>query len=600
MPIVKNILDVEDVVVSTRHEALFEFLKETKYDVDPPASPYMEFPNNLLPIANRLVIRDCYDHLLPIVVRALKKKERVTVTGSPGIGKTLFGLVLLRELLLESAAETEVTFQAVVYWDKNFATALSFSDKFKTKFGLNQECQLMGGSLYMGSWYPTELSLNNFLVLDDVAVIHDPASNFTAAGTQYPASTTVFIISFGHELNQEWATKGCMPEKTLCMPVFEESEIRINRQNLFEEVEDDKIDELFAKFGGSIRHWGKKSEGSAWQEIIAKVNQVVLDGTGIAERTIKHRGSVVHLHVDFEKANERFPHENHNTFEDYYYVLASRQIANRFAASYQLKSTQELKSVLQTFAGEKGFEAVYGVLFEQYAHSLMRGSERDFNIRLVRHDGKNKAIYSSAKLEVKKTEVFPGRDPDVLTEIFAGKGIDIGTYLQPETRTFPTYDAILIVEGNAVGLEIAKVALLLQMTVSGASGLPRRPEHSVKRHVRLGLAKALNNTLDDFAGEDACYTTFCVPTVCFQPFLFQHEQLKDSEASTAESNQPEFQFVIEVPDFLHLPQADRPINEIHGTSGRMHRYQLRSGRDCKKLKTEELHGAAAMPPAGDT
>ena len=37
------------------------------------------------------------------------------------------------------------------------------------------------------------------------------------------------------------------------------------------------------------------------------------------------------------------------------------------------------------------------------------------------------------------------------------------------------------------GLDVNVAALLLQMTVSGATGLPRRPEHGVKQHVRENI-----------------------------------------------------------------------------------------------------------------
>ena len=131
------------------------------------------------------------------------------------------------------------------------------------------------------------------------------------------------------------------------------------------------------------------------------------------------------------------------------------------------------------------------------------------------------------------------------------------------------------------------------MTVSGASGLRRLPKHSVKQYVRHDLEKAVRTLVKDFEGP--CITAFCVPTVCFQPFLFQLEECKQTE--TATKKQPSYQFVIEIPDFIKLPQppANRPLNVIHGASGQMHRYELRSTRPSKRQRTD-LHIPPPPPP----
>ena len=213
------------------------------------------------------------------------------------------------------------------------------------------------------------------------------------------------------------------------------------------------------------------------------------------------------------------------------------------------------------------------------------------NLRVARYDGKNKNIYASTVLPIRTQQRFTGQDGAVLTEQFRHGSVELGTYFQPESSTFPTYDAITTVPGEAVGLPDQKsVALLLQMTVSGASGLRRLPKHSVKSYVRHDLENAVHALVKDFEGP--CTTAFCVPAVCFQPFLFQLEECKETD--TATKKQPSYQFVIEIPDFIKLPKppANRPLNIIHGASGQVHRYELRSTRPSKKQKSE-LH---MLPP----
>jgi len=136
----------------------------------------------------RVVIRDCYNHLLPLVVDAMKRGERVLVTGSPGIGKGLFGLVLLRTVLFSNIldasplAQTQA-FHTAVYWNNELVTAISRSEAYKEKYGLNQEYELASKEkLFMGSWNVSCSSLDNLLVEKEIAVVHDPAIDVVHVG----------------------------------------------------------------------------------------------------------------------------------------------------------------------------------------------------------------------------------------------------------------------------------------------------------------------------------------------------------------------------------------------------------------------------------
>lgn len=89
------------------------------------------------------------------------------------------------------------------------------------------------------------------------------------------------------------------------------------------------------------------------------------------------------------------------------------------------------------------------------------------------------------------------------------------------------------------------VALLLQMTVSGATGLPRRPEHSVKQNIRKKFEGAFKKKMPAFKKSGVAVTAFMVPTECFGPFLFQKEETMEGKVS---DEQPKFQLAFEVPN----------------------------------------------------
>ena len=495
--------------------------------------------------AKRIVLRACYSHLLPAVVDKLRKGERLIVGGTPGIGKTFFGIVLVRELMLNPESPPK----GVVYWDGKFATVMSYESDDVKRYGLNQEFDLNDKKIYMGSWPSRFDRLSSFLVSRDLCVVHDPGLDFTDGGMESSAKSTAIILSYGHALVGLWNTKGKKPNTEYFLPCFQKKEIFTNAANLFfDRAEAWKnqggslLEDLFHKFGGSIRHWGRSTENDAWEEMNAKVKEVVRNnGVGIARRSLNHRGSIVHIQVDFDKDKPIFPADGHNKFKKCGFVLGSDAVSERFAAVFQEYSIDEMKTCMRMFASEKGVEAAYGILFETYAHNVLCSSDTEVNLRVARFDGKNKNVYASTVLPIRSQRRFPGRDGAVLTEQFQHGSVGPGTYLRPESSTFPTYDALTTVPGEAVGLpDQQSVALFLQMTVSGASGLRRLPKHSVKQYVRHDLEKAVRTLVKDFEGP--CITAFCVPTVCFQPFLFQVEECKQTDAAT--KAQPSYQFVI--------------------------------------------------------
>ena len=125
------------------------------------------------------------------------------------------------------------------------------------------------------------------------------------------------------------------------------------------------------------------------------------------------------------------------------------------------------------------------------------------------------------------------------------------------------------------------------MTVSGASNVLRKPEHAVKNYMRKDMHSALVQVWPD-SKPALSVTTFCVPTACFHPFLFQPEQIKKSSQPVTPENQAEYQFVIEIPEFLQLPISGLPKDEIHGESGRIHRYEMCT-RSPKRMKLDDVH-----------
>lgn len=125
------------------------------------------------------------------------------------------------------------------------------------------------------------------------------------------------------------------------------------------------------------------------------------------------------------------------------------------------------------------------------------------------------------------------------------------------------------------------------MTVSGATGIRRRPNHSVKQYMRREMHSALQASVDGFSDKKSLsVTTFCVPTESFHPFLFQYEENQNTDVQS--QNQAEFQFVIEIPEFNRLDVSEKPLNEIHGQDGEHHRYMLRK-RKAREVVVQDMY-----------
>lgn len=292
--------------------------------------------------------------------------------------------------------------------------------------------------------------------------------------------------------------------------------------------------------------------------------------------------------VEFDKTKPSYPHPNSNDFVDTGYILGSVEITESFSEELRSLGAEQLRHFMKAIKGETGAEAVYGVLFEQYTHDLLRFENRKFNVRIVRQGGDSEFDpHITTEIPVEGGVVrFAGQEAKGITEAAGSTKYPLGTYFLPESSTFPTYDAAVVVPGEVLGEKGINVGLLLQMTVSGATGIRRKPKHSVKNYMRREMDAALKQTVTGIPKPKPMksYTAFCVPSACFYPFVYQMEEQQDKTDTTV--NQAGSQIVIEIPECMQLPVSKKPFEEIHG-GGRIHRYVL---RDTKRTKLGESSG----------
>lgn len=327
---------------------------------------------------------------------------------------------------------------------------------------------------------------------------------------------------------------------------------------------------LFYKFGGCILGWVTVG---LWNELYAKLEDVMHNlGLEILKNTPSGRGSVVHLQVEFdeekpylpfktadsmeydavepeeepEKEPEAKPHAEPkaepNVLSSYQYVFGSELIMESYYSLVTQKGDEALSQCLNTWTHHQGFESLYGAIFELYCHRKLQSNEGNLRLRMrivYKDTSQNTdAIFQVTPPTLQKIVPYPSNDPSLLGEAHFER-VDELNYFCPLSSNHPTYDSAVVMRPQELGLcdlnteevgvvklrNVNQLGLLLQMTVSGATGLPRRPKHSVKQYVRKKFEAAFNSKIPLFKNNSMAVTAFMVPTECFVSFLFQEEEI---------------------------------------------------------------------------
>lgn len=558
-----------------------------------------------------IIIRPCYDHLLPqIHNRILREEGYVTaVTGTPGIGKSVFGVLLVRHYVQQK--------KTVLYWEDDNIYMFSFDSEAKRFFGLNDFAELDGKVCCAGYWDTAKTrhwpDFFNAPSEFDIVVIHDPKMGDTrVALRETHIKRLIYILSHGHSLISFWATKGGGPFRYEFLPLWSKPETvrslpQLKRQDSTASPLDvNEVDELYNRFGGCIRGW--LAQGAVWSELSTKIEEVAKNhGDNVLAKHTSSRGSIIHMAVDFDeerpiaacKESDEMSVDQpgggdevqgeYNDFRNYQYIFGSFVILETFEQALLNESNEALKLCLKNWACQNGFECIYGALFELRCHRLLENNTGNLvlKMRVVhRNDSDNTdETYDVLFPVCSGTVRYKSNDPSILKEQAYDGMIEKNKYLWPYSSNHPSYDSAVVVDGMAFSLPVNSAALLLQMTVSGATGLPRRPEHAVKQHIRTMFDGVFKARIPGYKESGAAYTAFMVPTECFEKFVFQKETIMDSDDVETKA-QPDFQLVFEVRDLFTYrrasPKTEPPPSDFFSRK-RYHRYSdaIRSPKQIK-------------------
>lgn len=356
-----------------------------------------------------LIIRPCYEHLLPQIHNKLLRKQyvnsQIAVTGTPGIGKSVFGVILVRYYVLRG--------ETVVYFRDDQIFVFSFDREVISFFGLSEFDEVKGSMCYAGYWKtessPRYAALVTSSHLDKV-VIHDPKMGDDRVRQESDIiNRLVYILSHGHTLISHWNDKGSTPDKYY-LPLWSKEEaercltlLKIQRSEPSSQpLQAEQVGEKCHKFGGCIRGWVVPDPDDFQETLYAKVREVVNNnGSNVLIKNTSVRGSIIHLHVDFDERRPivRFDGDGNegdddnmlvdsaatesegnraeaktagsevenvpNDFTAFEYVFGSDDILNQFDQELLNRSDDALALCVNNWSPPTGgLEGVYGALYE--------------------------------------------------------------------------------------------------------------------------------------------------------------------------------------------------------------------------------------------
>lgn len=156
-----------------------------------------------------IIIRPCYEHLLPHIHTSFTSKSsyRAAVTGTPGVGQTVFGVFLLRHFVVDCH-------KTVLYWHGNRVFLFLFNQHVKNYADLKEVTEIDSKTLYGGT-FDTSVSNDWFMLvrksreLDIILFLHDPNEGERRV-SEYRDEIPhlLFVLSHGHPLIGHWNRKG--------------------------------------------------------------------------------------------------------------------------------------------------------------------------------------------------------------------------------------------------------------------------------------------------------------------------------------------------------------------------------------------------------
>lgn len=409
--------------------------------------------NNTLELANgtvfighremgsKLFIRSCYKDLSKIIIDGAinGSMDNIVVTGTPGIGKSVFGYYLLYLLRLEGKT---VVFEQKEKWYR-------FSDE-----GVVQ---------------------GRFETFSDAGFLNDPAGWYLSDPEGKPregfTGITVVLVSPGKDKTNEF-----LKQDTACllfMPVWSEDELLECRRIIFPDARSvNDVRKAFEKVGGVARAVFRprrfarqvgKMERATSQVNLGLLRQVCAVEQNEFLSTDKTGDALFHMLPSPGTAYECF---DVVFASEYALELVEKAVSEREYLDFQghVMATLEHADLNSKVGG-----SARGQMFERLAHAALTRSVRlnnptAFNMTILSNSGKDVLGDGELSLNFTRIKEFGG-------EAFPRTSLRRGTYYRPTSQTFPAVDSFFVdrstgtlyfVQMKSAGVEVIETGASLE------------------------------------------------------------------------------------------------------------------------------------------
>jgi len=372
----------------------------------------------------KLFIRPCYRKLSERILNDFYKRSHLVVTGTPGIGKSVFGLYLM--YLLRCEGKT-VVFERKSDWYRFNDEGVIKGDvaSFRQAGFLDDE----------SSWY-----------------LSDP----DAKPQELLSLRTVVLVSPNYERTKEFMKLSGLAQQ-IFMPVWKVDELLDCQCAVFPDVPSDVVKQRFAEVGGVAR--------AVFDEIMFnRVKKGILDALQTRSvRTLINAAFTWHGQFRTDETGDKLFHiwsSDVDDFTECTIELASKYMGDAVVSTIDKRGSEELEDLLAAAFDYPDVArmiggSVRGKLFERLAHRRIgeaRIAKEPFKMAILNSSGVVSG--DSLNFSFSASKEFKGND--------FPSDFESGIYYTPVSQNFPAIDSF------GVGGSDNDTLFLFQMESTGA------------------------------------------------------------------------------------------------------------------------------------
>jgi hypothetical protein len=440
-----------------------------------------------------IFIRECFPRLYETVKNRVLDGKFISLTGTPGLGKSMFAYYVALRLLHEK--NVAVIFIHMGWQETHLFLPNNVPDRVKAvlaKYGPPEKEVGWVGRLLgtpSGLQFDTDISAKKLYqdltcLVGDVVVILDPPRDFGEAVFQ-PPSTGLFIATSPRPVRSTSAdVQGGLVE--IYFPLWTLEEIRrLVRERSQRELTPKELGELeyrFLLFGG-VPRWIVKPNISHDEMVFTALQKTKNAISRVSSATLKEMfdprssqpdvsGLLIHLKVvnaEFTETKKKF---------------ASAMVELELYRRGYDTGRAELRHFLSAARDIEGFKQAAGNLYESSWHVILQhGAEVELEELFDRSNGRGPYPPNSKKQKITlpstSSRYSARQNLDDVRDLLP-KENELGTYLHILATNVPSVDAITVVPMSVAGTIFGSTTSNVGSGASGSSRALKRRKHAAE------------------------------------------------------------------------------------------------------------------------